>query len=187
MKGIVFNLLAEAVTVHLGEDAWDEILEKAGASGAYTSLGSYDDDEMTRLVVAAASFTSQPPQDVLRWFGRTSMPMLAERYPEFFAGHTSARDFMLTLNEIIHPEVRKLYPGASPPHFEFDAAEPELLRMRYQSARQLCALADGFIHGAATYFGETVALDHPRCTHRGDEHCDFELRFARVGAVQSAA
>ena len=47
------------------------------------------------------------------------MPLFAVRYPQFFEPHDCTRSFVLTLNDIIHPEVRKLYPGADVPEFDF--------------------------------------------------------------------
>ena len=52
MKGVVFNLLEEAVIQKHGEDVWDALLDSAGLDGSYTSLGNYADDEMSRLVLA---------------------------------------------------------------------------------------------------------------------------------------
>ncbi len=54
MKGIIFNLVEEVVRNRYGEDTWDELLDAAGLDGAYTSLGSYPDEELLRLVAAAA-------------------------------------------------------------------------------------------------------------------------------------
>ena len=44
---------------------------------------------------------------------------MAKRWPAFFAAHDEAVPFLLSLNSVIHPEVRKLYPGAYCPHFDF--------------------------------------------------------------------
>ena len=41
MKGIIFNLVEEAVTAGHGEQTWDAILEAADLGGEYTSLGNY--------------------------------------------------------------------------------------------------------------------------------------------------
>jgi hypothetical protein len=186
MKGVVFNLLAEVVRRDLGEDAWDDLLDAAGASGAYTSLGNYGDDEMMRLVQAASAALGRSPAEILRWFGRGAMPLLAGKYPAFFRGPTSTRAFVLTLNDIIHPEVRKLYPGADVPVFDFDDSEPDALTMGYHSARRLCALAEGFILGAADHFGEDVTVRQEQCMHRGDAKCVFRLAFARRDALLPA-
>ena len=60
MKGIVFNLLEEAVVEAHGVDAWDQILEDVGADGAYTSLGNYPDDEALALVAERPQPGTQP-------------------------------------------------------------------------------------------------------------------------------
>ena len=177
MKGIVFNLLEEAVSTEFGDATWDRLLDDAQLDGAYTSLGSYDDAEILRLVAVASKALGIPEEDVLRWFGRRAMPLLAKRYPAFFANHASARGFLLTLNSIIHPEVRKLYPGASPPVFDFDTGDGDVLVIGYNSARRLCALAEGFMQGAAEHFGEQAEITQSACMHHGAAKCSFHVRF----------
>ena len=177
MKGIVFNLLEDVVSRQYGDETWTRLLDEAGDDGVYTSLGSYADDKVFALVGAAARALGQSEDHVLRWFGRQSMPLLAERYPMFFAGLSGTRPFLLTLNDIIHPEVRKLYPGAYVPVFDFDGSSPEMLAMGYRSERKLCALAHGFIEGAADHFHEEAGCEQRLCMRRGDPKCLFELRF----------
>lgn len=178
MKGIIFNLLEDVVTQHYGADTWDDLLAAAQVDGAFTSLGSYEDDKLLRLVSAASTALNQPPDVIVRWFGTNAIPLLAKKYPDFFRKHDHARSFLLTLNGIIHPEVRKLYPGADVPDFDMDASSPEVLVMSYYSKRKLCALAEGLITGAATHFGERVTIRHDSCLHRGDPSCRLELTFA---------
>lgn len=175
MKGIVFNLLEEVVCEHYGDAAWDDLLDAAQVGGAYTSLGSYPDVDMERLLQAASKTVGASPADVLRWFGREAMPRLARRFPPFFAAHKSARPFILSLNSIIHPEVHKLYPGASCPHFKFDDAPDGALLIGYRSPRKLCALAHGFMEGAAAHFNETAQIEHLECMHHGDDKCVMRL------------
>lgn len=177
MKGIVFNLLEEAVSGDFGDATWDRLLDDAGLDGAYTSLGSYDDAEIVRLVEVASKALQIPPQEVLRWFGRRAMPLLVKRYPQFFGAHTSARTFLLTLNSLIHPEVRKLYPGATPPVFDFDTSDSDTLVIGYNSARRLCALAEGFMQGAAEHYRERAELRQPQCMHDGADKCVFHVQF----------
>src|SRR5262245_48824720 len=119
MKGVVFNLLEEVVSRSHGEDTWDALLDEAGLAGSYTSLGSYPDEDMSKLVFAASRALAMAPANVLRWFGRGAMPILVQRYPNFFSAHTSTRPFILSVNDIIHPEVRKIYPGRGRPDLRF--------------------------------------------------------------------
>lgn len=181
MKGIVFNLLQQIVTRDHGEDAWDDLLDAAGLEGAYTSLGSYPDEDLGGLVAAASQALDMPPDDVVRWFGRNALPLLAGSYPAFFAEHESTRPFVLTLNEIIHPEVRKLYPGADVPEFEFEIRGDDELLMDYRSPRRMCAFAEGLLVGAADHFGESVAIEQTECMNRGDSRCLLDIRFGKTG------
>lgn len=178
MKGIIFNLLEEVVIQEHGDDVWDDILDSARVDGAYTAVGSYADAEFLQLLGAMPTALGRTPEDLLRWFGARSIPLLARRYPVFFEGHASTRSFLLTLNDIIHPEVRKLYPDADVPVFEFDTPNRDgTLVVGYRSARRLCALAEGFIQGASTHYGEQVAIEQSRCMLRGDDSCDLVCTF----------
>ncbi len=175
MKGIIFNLLEEVVSADGGDPLWDRMLDTSGVGGAYTSLGNYPDEDFGRLLEALAQHRGVSARDTLRWFGHHSMPFLARRYPEFFTPHQGLRTFLLSLNDVIHAEVRKLYPGAEVPVFGFEAPPPmddgERLVIHYRSKRRLCPLAEGFIAGAADHFRQPVALSQPSCMLDGAEAC----------------
>jgi heme-NO-binding protein len=176
MKGIVFNVLEEVVSAVHGEDAWDDMLAEAGVDGAYTAVGSYPDAEFRALAAAAATRLGGEEAEVIRATGRAALPIFARRYPDLVQVHGSARSLALALNDIIHPEVRKLYPGADVPWFDCDASRPDVLILGYRSQRRLCEFAEGLLLGAGDWFGEQITVDQPRCMHRGDDHC--ELRIA---------
>ncbi|MBS1808147.1 MAG: heme NO-binding domain-containing protein [Acidobacteria bacterium] len=180
MKGIVFNLLEEVTCQQLGEETWDTLLEDAEMDGAYTSLGSYPDEDLMRLVAAASARLSLSPDEVVRWFGVHALPLMAKRYGQFFEGHRSTRQFLLTLNGVIHPEVLKLYPGADTPEFDYDLSSEDRLVMEYKSRRRMCAFAEGLITGAAAHYGEEVTIQRPKCVNRGDEQCLFHLSFKKL-------
>lgn len=179
MKGVVFNLLETVVSDEHGEETWDELLDSTDLSGAYTAVGTYPNEELTALVQVAAQKLDLTKEQVESWFGRSAFPLLAARYPGFFEGHPDARSFMLTLNEVIHPEVRKLFPGAYAPSFEFDASVPDELGLTYNSNRGLCSFAEGLAMGAADHFGQRVTIHHERCEKRGDPSCTLRVKFVR--------
>jgi hypothetical protein len=178
VKGVVFNLLEQLVFRDFGEDTWDALLDTAGLDGVYTSLGSYPDEHLSKLVSAASDALAMPSDDVVVWFGRNALPLFAERYPQLFQPHDCTRSFVLTLNDIIHPEVRKLYPGADVPEFDFDV-RAGLLVMGYRSPRKLCSFAEGLLLGAADHYGERLSIEQPACMKRGDDHCVLEIAFSR--------
>jgi hypothetical protein len=178
MKGIIFNLLEDVVISNHGQETWDQLLTITALDGAYTSLGSYPDEQIQDLVGAASRMLGLSPFEVLRWFGQQAIPLLFERYPAFFSSQSSTRPFVLSVNRIIHPEVRKIYPGADVPTFEFRHAPDGGLLMGYLSPRRLCALAQGFIEGAATHYRETVIVEHRECMHKGDKRCLCHISFS---------
>jgi hypothetical protein len=182
MKGIIFNLLEEVVVQHHGNDVWDGLLAISKLDGAYTSLGSYPDEDFRRLLAGASQMFSLTPFEVLRWFGNQAMPLIFMRYPRYFKSQISTRNFVLSVNHIIHPEVRKIYSGAQVPTFQFYDTPDGGLLMGYDSPRRLCALAQGFTEGAAKLYRETVHFEHLKCMHRGDDSCLCSISFASTGS-----
>lgn len=178
MKGVVFNMLEEAVIREFGPDTWDDLLDASGLAGSYTSLGNYDDAEIVALVGAAAKALNLTNSQVLRWFGEKAMPIMKERYGVFFEKHNSSKSFVLSVNSMIHPEVRKLYSGASCPFFHFREAADGSVTMDYDSERRMCDLADGFVRGAAGLYCEEVDVVHQACMNHGDAKCVLEMRWA---------
>jgi hypothetical protein len=186
MKGIVFNLLEQVVTEEFGENAWDDVLDGAGSQGAYTAVGSYPDADFMGLVATASRQLDQPVDDLVRWFGTKAVPHFAQLYPQFFAPFADTRSFVLTLNDVIHPEVRKLFPGADVPNFDFSTPDEHSVSIGYQSARKLCSFAEGLVEGAAAHYGETVAIVQTKCMKQGDPRCVLVCEFSRVNQPAGA-
>ena len=182
MKGIIFNLLEDMVSGDGGDTAWDALLVDADLDGGYSAIGNYPDQELLDLVAARSRAAGVDPHEVTRAFGSHALAGLSARYPHFFQGHDRTLPFLLTLNDVIHPEVRKLHPQADPPVFTFETPEPDRLLIGYTSSRGLCYFAEGMIAGAAAHFGERATITQPRCMHRGDDHCLIDCRFEPGGA-----
>jgi hypothetical protein len=178
VTGIIFNLLEEAVTRHLGAGAWAEMLATVDVGG-YLPFDRYPDDEFFRLLGALPVDSEMNAEDRLRWFGRAAVPLLAERYPLIFAPHRSAESFLLTLNAILHPGGPPADVEAGPLDLEvLEVDPPGGLVLGYRSARRLCALAEGFVTGTADYYGEHVQIQQPRCMLHGDERCALVVTFS---------
>ena len=119
MKGIIFNLLEEVVITQHGEDTWDQLLSAAGLEGAYTSLGSYPDEHIQELVGAAARHArSHDIRSItLVWPAGDSLTLpTVSCIFQFSAFHPTVR---VERKQHYSPEVRKVYPGADVPTFEF--------------------------------------------------------------------
>lgn len=182
MKGIVFNAVEYVVAGEFGEDAWDAILADAGLSGAYTSLGTYPDAELTAIVAAAGERLGLHPDDVLRFVGRHGFDYLAARHPQYLQAHESATGFLQSLNHVVHPEIRKIMPEAAPPDFRAVGSEDGSLTLEYRSQRGLCVLAEGFALGVGDHYGQDLDVRQSSCTHRGDDVCTLSITWNADGS-----
>ena len=61
------------------------------------------------------------------------------------------------VNDIIHPEVLKIYPDSVPPAFAFEDHSDGLV-VQYRSARNLPALAEGLLSGVSLLYDGEVAV-----------------------------
>ena len=170
MKGVIFNAVQDSVERVLGPDAWDETLDRAevtSSSLATTPMRTLRD-------YRRASRSDRDTIDRLRWLDHQSVPCSA--FPDFFAG-ADLRAFLPALNHMIHPEVRKLYPGATPPDFEIGEGRSGTLTLRYDSERRLCWLAEGLTLGVAAHLGESIRIEQTSCMHDNADHCDLLITF----------
>lgn len=175
MKGIVFTMLQDMVEEKFGLDTWEAILEKANpeSGGVYTAAESYPDQELFALAAAANELSGIPLPNIIKSFGEYSLAYFAEHYSVFFEGK-DAKAFLKSVEDVIHVEVRKLYPNAGLPTFEYEDPAEDKLIMHYRSPRRLFDFAEGLISGTAKHYGITIDINrHPP----NDDCCTYELQF----------
>lgn len=177
MKGVVFNILNEMIEEKLGLEAWDTLLQATGEDGLYVATESYHDDRLLSLLGATSEHTNIDVDSLVFSFGEYMLPYFAAHYPRFFENQFSLKTFLLTVDDVIHGEVRKLFPNANLPSFEYEELGDQHLTMLYSSPRKLCRLAEGLISGSAKHFHQEYTLDHQSCMHQGHARCRLELTF----------
>lgn len=155
MKGIVFTEFLEMVEDRFGIDVAEAILDKAdpASGGAYTSVGTYDFQELVQLVVALSGEVSTPVPDLLHAYGRHLFTRFVQGFPVFFEGVEDPLEFLSSVEDHIHVEVRKLYPDAELPKFENVRREADQLELEYRSPRPFGPFAEGLIQGCIEHFG----------------------------------
>ena len=160
MKGVVFTEFIEMVEERFSADIADQIIDEADlpSGGAYTSVGTYSHEEMLSLVDRLAAATDTPVPDLMRTFGEYLFGRFAGLVPHFFEGVDSAFGFLQLIDGYIHVEVRKLYPDADLPKFEYQSPNPGCLHMIYRSSRPFADLAEGLINGCIAHFEEAVEV-----------------------------
>jgi len=179
MKGIVFTSLARLVEDKFGIEVWNKVLNDANVAskGIYTATNTYPDEEVVALVTALHKASDIPVPTLLNVFGQYFFGILVKKYPMFLNENMNLKEFLLSIDSVIHIEVLKLNPTASLPKFDYDASKPNFLSMFYRSPRKMCHLAEGLIQGAAEHFKETINIEHPICLHKGGDHCQLDITF----------
>lgn len=160
MKGIVFSEFIEMVEDKFGIEIADSIIEDSNLPnlGAYTQVGTYDHAELVTMVQHLSSKTGLEFSALVQAFGEHLLVRFTQMYPVFFTNVTTCFDFLDTIENRVHIEVKKLYPDAELPTFESTIHSPERMEMLYISKRPFSALAYGLIIGSAHYYGENIDI-----------------------------
>ena len=160
MKGVVFTEFLEMVESRFSADMVDDIIDDANlpSGGAYTAVGTYPHDEMVALVVALSQRSGAAVRDLLLAFGEHLFGRFVAGYPTFFVGVTDAFTFLAGIEDIIHREVRKLYPDAELPRFDIERHTDRELVLLYQSGRHFEDLAEGLMRGCIVHFGGGITI-----------------------------
>lgn len=176
MKGIVFSVFANFVETIHGLEVWDEVLNVVQpiSKGIYTSGSSYSDAELFVLIGALSKITGESVEDLVFSLGYFMLNAVAKIYPALFRDK-NLKEFLLSIDSVIHVEVKKLYPDADTPTFTYEDPGQNQLVMIYFSKRKMCRLAEGLIAGAADHFKENIVINKTTCCGKGDASCRFEI------------
>ena len=174
MLGIVFSEFIEMVESTFSMDMVDDIIDAAEieSGGSYTSVGYYSHVEILKLVTALSEKTGTPVPDLIHAFGNYLFSRFIERYPVFFEGVEHSIDFLETIENHIHVEVKKLYPEAELPTFECRRMDDGSFEMIYRSSRPLADLAQGLMNGCIEHYQDTYTISR---TNQDDGSVRFLL------------
>ena len=176
MKGVVFDMLRDMVEASWGLEGWNAVLEEAGSEGLYISTQTYPDEELQALVEVAVKVTDQDAATLVFSFGEFMAGEFYQRFPGFFDAADNLLDFLYSVDQIVHLEVRKLYPDAQLPEFTYNRENADEMTMHYRSPRKLCWLAEGLISGSARHYGSFIEMHHSPCLHDGADHCSIRIQ-----------
>lgn len=178
VKGLLFDVVREVVAELLGEDTWDRAIETSGFDGSYTSLGNYPDQEMFTLVAQLSESAGLSVDDTLRTVGIHGWRHLESRQPELVADMADMGTLLHSLNNVVHTEVRKLYPDSVVPLFGIADEGPGHWVVTYESERRMCRLAEGLLLGFSDTRGIRTTVSHLSCSNHGDDACVLDVVVA---------
>jgi hypothetical protein len=177
MRGLVFTEFLDLIEEKFSYDMVDTIIEASdlASKGAYTSLGTYDYTEMIQLVSQLSQETKISVPVLLHDFGEHLFTRFYAAYPIFFEGITHAFEFLKNLDGYIHVEVRKLYPDAELPKFDYETPSDNELVMIYTSCRPMGDLAEGLIYGCIRHFAKPIDVNRDNLESNGQTKIRFTL------------
>lgn len=162
MLGLVFTEFVELVEDKFSPEIADAVIDEVAAphGGAYTAVGYYPHEEMVAMVGALSRQTGVPAPDLVRTFGGHLLHRFAAAHGDMFARHGKLFDFVASIHDEIHVEVRKLYDQAALPSFTVLSRDDRELRLLYQSPRAMEQLAQGLLEQAAVHYSEPCDIGH---------------------------
>lgn len=178
MKGIVFTEFLDMVEDEFGPELADQIIEQSdlATGGVYTAVGTYPHSEIITLFTNLAKTTGKSIPTLLRNYGHYLFGRFYKRYPFFFEKPTNTFEFLTTIENTIHVEVRKLYEDAELPTFECRHNGDDQMEMTYRSARALSDLALGLIEGCAAHYAEKIEISREDLSDGKGTCVKFHLR-----------
>ena len=128
MKGTIFNYLEEFVSKNHGKNTWSSLVKNTKLeteSAVFIGSGNYPDNDLFALAQTASEMLKAPIDSILHNFGYFVLEKFSEDFPVFFQRTSSAKDFLSSIHCVIHVEVKKLYPDADTPDFEYEDRSPK--------------------------------------------------------------
>lgn len=163
MYGMVQRGMAAMVMSTHGDDAWFDILDRAGVPGQeFVGTEAYPDDITYALVGAASEILSIDMGDLLRAFGHFWVVDFApEEYgPMLDAAGTDIPTVLGNLNAL-HSRAGLIFQGYQPPRFAVTDVESGSLRLHYYSHREhLAPFIIGLVEGIGTRAGTPATVTH---------------------------
>ena len=171
MKGIIFTEFLELVESKFGLETVDTIIESANlpSQGVYTSVGTYDFNEMVSLITELGAVTDIELGELIYTFGHYLFASLGNAHPEVIQSYNSPLSLLYSIEDHIHVHVQKLYPDAELPTFKILEKTDTSLTMVYSSTRGLYRLAHGLIEKTFEHFNETAAVSYELLKEDGTE------------------
>lgn len=176
MRGVVVVGLEDYVQNTYSLATWQAILESTGHEDLIITVSDFYPDEAAIAIVAAAAEATDTDLAVfIEDFGKYLFGTLKQYYDFVIAGMDSLDQLLHSLEEVIHPQVKKMHPDAVVPSFRVENKHNGWL-VYYKSQRQLYPLAIGLIYGAADHFNESIHIEYANSMMDGHEEYEFHVK-----------
>lgn len=159
MIGVILTSFVKMLEEEFSSDFAHDVIEKAQLTQhvPFSVKGYYSYNDLAAILWVLSEKTGRVANDWLAEFGEYLFSVWADNHTEVFANTTSVLDVLEKLEDI-HVHVQNLYASADLPSFLVQQRSEKIIAVQYFSTRDLRALAQGLIQGAANYFNESIEL-----------------------------
>ncbi|NLI92928.1 MAG: hypothetical protein GX434_12250 [Peptococcaceae bacterium] len=160
MKGVIVGCISSIVKEKFGNETWGETLTGAGLSQGKTYLAGMDvdDNEVMEIIKSLCKLKNMTLEQVSDLFGDYWVNVYCPKiYGVYYRNITSAREFLLKLDEI-HNKVTKNVQNAAPPRFNYTLKDENTLIMEYKSLRGLIVFFISLAKAVGKYFKEDITV-----------------------------
>lgn len=179
MKGVVFTEFIEFIENKFGFDVCDEMIEKSQTStnGVFTQAGNYPFSDMFSLIKNLSQITQIAVPDLIQAYGEHLFGMLIKIYPKPVTIYDNSFDFIAHVEEVVHPEVKKLYPDSDLPTFETISKSDKTLKIKYISTKPLMDFAKGLMIACGKHYNENLNVTYE--VLKGGESYEAEFTITK--------
>ena len=182
MKGHIFNLLETFIEESAGIELLEDILSKCSfdTSVGFIRTENYSDAKLEELVFHATQALDISVEQAHFAFGEWIFPRLAKLVPDQYTEFTHPAPLLAKLDYIHKVELKKLYPDATPPFFDYYHIDEFHGQIKYQSKRKMFDLVEGVLQGVSKYYGVAISTQLQK-SYKGDGCCAmFHLTYSKA-------
>lgn len=171
MKGIIFTEFLELVEAKFGLVMVDKIINQSelDSGGAYTSVGTYEFNEMLQLISNLSNNTDISVDDLLLVYSEHLFKALITAHPNLVEHFKDPMSLLATIENHIHVEVQKIYPEAQLPTFILEERTATKMVMVYKSDKALYMLGKGLMMETFKLFKVKATITFDKLNDKGTE------------------
>ncbi|KZN38718.1 heme NO-binding domain-containing protein [Pseudoalteromonas luteoviolacea] len=172
MKGHIFMLLEEFVSEVAGDELLYDALEQCSfdSSQGFVRTENYPDEQLVELVGIVVGKMGIPLSQAHFGFGRWLYPKLSTLLPAQFTQYPHPAYVLKQLDTLHNVELKKLYPDAQPPAFEYCSTSAYTAQLIYTSPRKLFDLVKGVLAGMSHFYQVGIEVNM-QTGWRGNDNC----------------
>lgn len=175
MHGILHKSLKSYVAENMGEDVWDDILDRAEIDPKlYLPVSHYPDSDLTRSLSVIAEMSGHEEAAVQRDFGAFLADDLLSTFKAHVRDDWSTFDLLESL-PTIYDQIEAQNPETTTPDVSTERLGDGVAVVEFRSDRDLCTLGEGIVVGLAEALDDPCEVTQELCSRDGEDHCEFHV------------